>query len=155
MSNGFEFYDQLPRANAFKDLTNAQNYTRLPDDWLVGTSDIVGSTAAIAKGKYKTVNMIGAAVISAQMNGAKGQSLPFVFGGDGAAFACPKEHQQTAADALAAVQVWANDEFEMTLRVGMVSVGDIRAAGHEVAVARYQASEGCLLYTSPSPRDRG
>lgn len=142
MNNGFEFYDQLPRHSAFKTMTNADSYTPLPDDWMVGTSDIVGSTAAIGEGKYKTVNMIGAAVISAQMNGAKGQQLPFVFGGDGAAFACPQEHAKIAADALAAVQVWASEEFEMTLRVGMVPVGEVRAAGYDVAVARYQASEG-------------
>ncbi|WP_299297378.1 DUF3095 domain-containing protein [uncultured Tateyamaria sp.] len=136
------FYDQLPRQAAFSDLADPGLYTPLPDDWVVGTSDIIGSTAAIAASKYKTVNMIGAAVISAQINGAGGRAFPYVFGGDGAAFAHPPEHAEAAAAALAAVRVWAQAEFGMGLRVGVFPVADIRAAGREVAVARYSVSEG-------------
>lgn len=136
------FYDELPRHVAFSDMAQPTLYTALPDDWVVGTSDITGSTAAIAAGKYKVVNMIGAAVISAQINAAGGRAFPFVFGGDGAAFAHPAEFADTARAALAAVQVWAREEFDMGLRVGLFSVSEIRAAGHEVAVARYQVSDG-------------
>ena len=136
------FYDQLPRQTAFSDLADPALYTPLPDDWIVGTSDIVGSTAAIAAGKYKVVNMIGAAVISAQINGAGGRAFPYVFGGDGAAFANPPEHQDAAAAALAAVQVWAQEEFDMGLRIGLFRVADVRAAGFDVAVARYGVSDG-------------
>ncbi|MEO0380708.1 MAG: DUF3095 family protein, partial [Pseudomonadota bacterium] len=136
------FYDGLERHGAFSDLALPAHYTPLPDDWVVGTSDITGSTAAIAAGKYKVVNMIGAAVISAQINGAGGRAFPFVFGGDGAAFAHPAEFAQEAGAALAAVQVWAREEFDMGLRVGLFPVRNIRAAGHEVAVARYQVSHG-------------
>ncbi|MEP3056086.1 DUF3095 domain-containing protein [Ascidiaceihabitans sp.] len=142
MGKDFEFYSLLPTRDTFVEFASAEVYTSLPDDWMVGTSDIVGSTGEIAKGRYKTVNMVGAAVISAQVNAAKGRALPYVFGGDGAAFACPVSHAQTAAMALAAVQVWAQEMFGIELRVAMVSVGDIRRAGHDVAVARYQASEG-------------
>lgn len=142
MSDGFAFYDSLPRQDAFADMARSDSYTALPDDWMVGTSDIVGSTAAIAAGKYKTVNMIGAAVISAQVNGAQARPLPYVFGGDGAAFACPPEHADTASAALSAVQCWAMEEFDMELRVAMVSVADIRAAGLEVSVARHRVSSG-------------
>ncbi len=136
------FYDDLERRSAFSDMALPANYSPLPDDWVVGTSDITGSTAAIADGKYKVVNMIGAAVISAQMNGAGGRAFPFVFGGDGAAFAHPAEFADEVRAALAAVQVWAREEFDMGLRVGLFNVKDIRAAGHEVAVARYQVSDG-------------
>jgi len=136
------FYDDLERRTAFSDMAQPAHYTPLPDDWVVGTSDITGSTAAIAEGKYKVVNMIGAAVISAQINGAGGRAFPFVFGGDGAAFAHPAEFADEARAALAAVQVWAREEFDMGLRVGLFPVRDIRAAGHEVAVARYQVSDG-------------
>ena len=136
------FYDTLPRRTAFSDMAQPENYTALPDDWVVGTSDIVGSTAAISAGKYKVVNMIGAAVISAQINGAGGRAFPFIFGGDGAAFAHPPEYAEAARAALAAVQVWAREEFDMGLRVGLFPVADIRAARREVAVARYQVSDG-------------
>ena len=136
------FYDGLPRHQALAPLADPANYTPLPDDWVVGTSDIVGSTKAISEGRYKTVNMIGAAVNSAQINGAAGRAFPYVFGGDGAAFAHPPEHAGAARDALAAVQVWAREEFDMGLRVGLYPVSDIRAAGREVAVARYQVTDG-------------
>ena len=142
METDFTFYDMLPRRDAFVDFASQAAYTRLPEDWVVGTSDIIGSTREIASGRYKTVNMVGAAVISAQMNAAGGQALPYVFGGDGAAFACPASHADTAAQALAAVQVWAREAFDISLRIALVSVADIRAAGHDVAVARHQASEG-------------
>lgn len=136
------FYDDLPRLRAFDDVADLGRYTPLPDDWVVGVSDIVGSTDAVAAGKYKTVNMIGAAVISAQINAAGGRAFPYVFGGDGAAFAHPPEFAEEAAHALAAVQVWARAEFDMGLRIGLFSVADIRAAGPEVAVARYAVSDG-------------
>ncbi|UOA28731.1 DUF3095 domain-containing protein [Pseudosulfitobacter sp. DSM 107133] len=137
-----EFYDRLPLQTAFGTLSDQALYTPLPDDWLVGTSDIVGSTQAIAQGRYKTVNMIGAAVISAQINAAQGRAFPFVFGGDGAAFACPPQHAEAAQRALGAVRCWAGEEFDMQLRVAMVPVSVIRNAGREVAVARYQAAQG-------------
>ena len=111
MTQDFEFYDALPKGDAFVAFASPDVYTPLPDDWLVGTSDIVGSTREIANGRYKTVNMVGAAVISAQVNAAGGRPLPYVFGGDGAAFACPASHADTAAQALAAVQVWARELF--------------------------------------------
>ncbi|MEX0311448.1 MAG: DUF3095 domain-containing protein [Tateyamaria sp.] len=136
------FYDDLPRLTVFGDVADLSHYTPLPDDWVVGVSDIVGSTDAVAAGKYKTVNMIGAAVISAQINAAEGRAFPYVFGGDGAAFAHPPEFATDAGHALAAVRAWAREEFDMGLRVGLYSVADIRAAGRDVAVARYAVSDG-------------
>ena len=64
----------------------AKNYRPLPDDWVVGFSDVVGSTEAIAKGRYKAVNMVGAGVIAAVANALERRPFPFVFGGDGASF---------------------------------------------------------------------
>ncbi|MCR8826820.1 DUF3095 domain-containing protein [Pseudosulfitobacter koreensis] len=137
-----DFYDRLPLQDAFGTLSDAECYAPLPDDWVVGAADIVGSTQAIAEGRYKTVNMIGAAVISAQINAAEGRAFPFVFGGDGAAFACPQEQAEAAKRALSAVRRWAEEEFGLSLRVALVPVAAIRKAGREVAVARYQASQG-------------
>ncbi len=137
-----DFYDAVPRKPDFSSLSQADSYTPLPDDWVLGTADIVGSTQAVAEGRYKTVNMVGAAVISAQINAHAGEAFPFVFGGDGAAFAVPPEWKDRAEAALAAVQVWAKAEFGMGLRAAMVPVADIRAAGRDVTVARFQASPG-------------
>lgn len=134
------FYDDLPLLADFDALTNAENYAPLPADWVIGAADIVGSTKEIAAGRYKTVNMVGAAVISAQINGAGGQAFPFIFGGDGAAFAVPPARAVASAQALAAVQLWAKEEFGMNLRIAQVPVSAVRAAGRDVSVARYQVS---------------
>jgi len=98
-----DFYDAVPRKPDFSSLSQADSYTPLPDDWVLGTADIVGSTQAVAEGRYKTVNMVGAAVISAQINAHAGEAFPFVFGGDGAAFAVPPEWKDRAEAALAAL----------------------------------------------------
>ncbi|MEX0282133.1 MAG: DUF3095 domain-containing protein [Arenibacterium sp.] len=135
------FYDTLPRHSAFEELSDPSLFAPLPDDWVVGLADIVGSTKAIAEGQYKTVNMVGAAVISAQINGFGGRAFPYVFGGDGAVFACAPEDASQAAHALAAVQNWAKEQFDIDLRAAMIPVSDIRTAGRDVLVARFQASD--------------
>lgn len=138
----FSFYEGLPKFADFADMSDEGHYSPLPDDWWIGTSDVKGSTEAVQNGKYKTVNMVGAAVISAQINVHSGACFPYIFGGDGASFAVPPSWKDRASDALAAVKLWAQEEFEMHLRVGMVPVSHIRAAGFDVKVARFQASEG-------------
>nr|WP_254449116.1 DUF3095 domain-containing protein [Thalassococcus sp. S3] len=135
------FYESLPRVSAFNALTDPGAYTPLPSDWSLGLSDVVASTEAIAAGRYKTVNMVGAAIISAMMNALGGRPFPFVFGGDGASFAVPSADADAARTALAAVQSWAAAEFDLTLRTALVPVTDVREAGHDVRIARFQASE--------------
>lgn len=142
MGEGFDFYDAVPRIASFDQLTDRARYLPLPDDWVIGTSDIVNSTGLVAEGKYKTVNMVGAAVISAVMNGLEGQPFPFVFGGDGANFALPPDKAALAQDVLARVVRWAEEEFGIELRAALVPLAEIRAAGGNVLVARYQASAG-------------
>ncbi|MEN0041815.1 MAG: DUF3095 domain-containing protein [Pseudomonadota bacterium] len=142
-----DFYAALPRATAFDDLIADDSFTSLPDDWFVGIADIVDSTGHIQRGLYKTVNTIGAAVISAQINASSDETepgtgeFPFVFGGDGASFAMPGTHREAAATALARVRRWAKNEFDIDLRAAIVPVSAIRAAGHDVRVARYRISD--------------
>ena len=134
------FYADLEVVETFEMLADPANYHPLPDDWYVGLADIVGSTAAIDAGRYKVVNTVGAAVISAQINVQEGLVLPYVFGGDGAAFAVPESRVEAARDALAATKRWALDEFDFELRAALVSVRTIREAGHDVRVARHRAA---------------
>lgn len=141
-NQGHDFYDRLPREARFDHLTDPARYTPLPDDWQIGVADIVNSTGEVAAGRYKTVNMVGAAVISAVMNGLDGKPFPFVFGGDGAGFAIGPESALAAQEALAAVAIWARAEFDIGMRVALVPVAAARAAGHDVTVARFQASPG-------------
>ena len=136
------FYDQLARVSAFDQLTQAARFTPLPQDWWIGVADIVNSTGLVEQGRYKTVNMVGAAVISAMMNALKGTAFPFVFGGDGAGFAIPPQDEKAARDALARVKRWAQAEFDIEMRVALVPLADARAAGSDVRVARFQVSDG-------------
>ena len=43
-------------------------YEPLPDDWLIGVTDIVDSTPAIKSGRYEDVNYAGASIIAALGN---------------------------------------------------------------------------------------
>ncbi|AJC81690.1 hypothetical protein IE4803_PA00045 (plasmid) [Rhizobium etli bv. phaseoli str. IE4803] len=135
-----DFFAAVPLFSAFEGVTDAANYRPLPDGWVLALADIVGSTQAIAGGRYKDVNMAGASVISAVLNAVGKGDYPFVFGGDGALIALPGALEQTAREALAAVQVWVEEDLGLMLRVAIVPVADTRAEGLDVRVARYSAS---------------
>ncbi|GHH00798.1 DUF3095 domain-containing protein [Pseudodonghicola xiamenensis] len=136
------FYGQIVPRTDFAALLADDSFTPLPDDWVVGAADIVSSTAEIAAGRYKTVNMIGAAVIAAVANGLGGEAFPFVFEGDGALFAVPSRAEETVRAQLAALRRWADAEFGITLRAALIPIGDIRAAGLDLQVARFAPSGG-------------
>jgi hypothetical protein len=138
------FYETVPILENFADAVRAENYSPLPDDWVVGFADVVGSTKAVDNGRYKAVNMVGAGVIAAVCNALKRRSFPFVFGGDGASFAVSPADSPAAQAALAAMAAFAREEFEFDLRVGAIPVRDIRAAGRDVRIARYGATPYCV-----------
>ncbi len=135
------FFNAIPTFSAFEGVADARNYRPLPDDWALATTDIVGSTKAIGDGRYKAVNMAGASVISALLNALGRRDLPFVFGGDGALVAFPGGGTETARTTLAQTQAWVADELDLTLRAAIVPMTDIRAAGLDVRVAHFQASD--------------
>ncbi|MGE3626352.1 MAG: DUF3095 domain-containing protein, partial [Hyphomicrobiales bacterium] len=133
----------FPAAAAFTDfgrVVDEDIYRPLPDGWVIGVTDVVGSTSAIHAGGYKAVNMAGAAAISAMMNALNGVEFPFAFGGDGSHFAVPPEHGATARDVLARTALWAQDGLGLELRAGATTVGAARAAGHEALVAWHAPS---------------
>jgi len=135
-----DFFAAVPLFSDFEGVTDAANYRPLPDGWVLALADIIGSTQAIAGGRYKDVNMAGASVISAVLNSVGKGDYPFVFGGDGALIALPGSLEKAARDALAAVQVWVEEDLNLMLRIAIVPVADIRAQGLDVRVARYSAS---------------
>src|SRR5271156_1404020 len=138
-----DFYAAAPVFDSFVEVMAPSSYHALPEDWSVGFADVVGSTQAIAQGRYKAVNMVGAGVIAAVANALERRPFPFVFGGDGASFAVSASDAARAAEALAAMAVFAREELQMGLRVAMVPVTAIRAAGRDVRVGRFAASEHC------------
>ena len=135
------FYSSLPIFRDFTQVMDPALFRPLPDGWVVGTADIVQSTKAIAENRYKAVNMAGASVIVAVTHALNDREFPFVFGGDGASFAVPAADADAAREALVATAAWVRDDLELTLRIGMVTVAAIRAAGFDVRVARYAPSE--------------
>jgi hypothetical protein len=134
------FYQSLPIFTRFEGVADARNYRPLPQDWVLAVADIVGSTKAIAAGRYKQVNMAGASVISAVLNALGHEDHPFSFGGDGAMIALPGRYSDVAGAALASVRTWVARELGLDMRVALVPVSDIRAQGLDVAVARFAAS---------------
>ena len=135
------FFDTVPVFDDFGGVTNLDNYRPLPDDWALVAGDIVNSTGAIRQGNYKTVNMAGAAIISALVNALDNQQLPFVFGGDGATVAIPPSGIERARSAIAAVRTWAEEELRLDMRAAIIPLFEIRRAGRDVFVARFGASE--------------
>lgn len=131
----------MPVLGNFSEVFDSRRYAPVPDDWQVGVSDIVNSTKEIEKGRYKDVNVVGAAVISAVSNALDGDLPLFVFGGDGARLAVPPSNSEKVAEALSRVAMWAARDMNLNLRVGMTSVADIRSAGHEVLVTFWQPSD--------------
>ena len=138
--DGSGFYAALPAFTRFADVADPSRYGPLPVDWWVGVTDVVASTGAIAAGRYKTVNLAGASAISAAMNALHGASFPFVFGGDGATMAVWPGARDAVADALGRTVCWCREELDLELRAALVPVSAIRAAGHDVEVARFQAA---------------
>ena len=116
-------------------------YEALPDDWLIGITDVVDSTSAINSGRYEDVNYAGASVIAAVGNAWGSFDFPFVFRGDGAAFALSPNGIMTATSALRQVVAFARTNLNLVLRAGLLSVGEIRANGRDVRIAHYAASE--------------
>jgi hypothetical protein len=133
-------YEELPVFDAFERVSDPAVYTAIPDDWQVGVADVVKSTEALRSGRYKAVNMAGASVVSAIRNVLGTMSFPFVFGGDGAVVAVPPDGAEAARGAMAATANFVAEDLELGLRVGMLPVAAIRAAGHDMRVARYAAS---------------
>jgi len=136
------FYADLPAFADFKDVTGDQPFRPVPADWKVVIADVEGSTQAIEAGRYKDVNMVGAAAIAAAQNAMDKRDFPFVFGGDGATLVIPPDSFEKVAAALDGVRALARERFGMTLRVGAVEVAELYAEGLKVEVAKFELFAG-------------
>lgn len=139
------FYAEIEPCDHFDAIGDLSQFHRVPDDWFVVISDIRDSTPAIAQGRYKDVNMIGAACIVATLNAVSDRDIPFVFGGDGATLAVPGTVMEEVKAALQRVQVLAGKELGFTLRVGAVPVAELRRRGEDVLLARLRISPNNFL----------
>lgn len=135
------FYAGLPVLTDFQDVGSLENYSPLPDDWHIALCDVRNSTAAVEAGRYKNVNTVGAAVITAMLNASQGLEIPFIFEGDGAMLCVPSQLLQAARDALLQSQRVAKSSFGLDLRIATLPLAQVRAAGHQVLVTRYRVSD--------------
>lgn len=116
-------------------------YQRVPDDWSVVLTDVVGSTDAIARGRYKEVNALGVSCIVAVRNAVPDLDLPYVFGGDGATLLCPNSDVERVEIAVRRVREMATAAFGMQLRAAVVPHLDLSRRGFAISVARLQVSQ--------------
>jgi Protein of unknown function (DUF3095) len=133
-------YAEFESFQAFERVVDPSVFQAMPAESYIGVSDVVDSTAAINAGRYKSVNMAGAAVISAIMNAVGHRNFPFVFGGDGSSCLVGESELERARDAMARTARWVADDLDLEMRVALVPVAAVRAAGFDVRVARYAAS---------------
>jgi len=139
------FISTLPSVNDFSALGDHACFTPVPDDWRTYCCDVVSSTKAIEAGRYKAVNMAGAACIMAAINAAQDTEIAYVFGGDGATIAVLHSVAPAVDIALARTKRLAHDVFKLDMRVGAVPVKAIRQRGADVQVAMLELSPGNRL----------
>ncbi|MES0809510.1 DUF3095 domain-containing protein [Roseibium sp. SCPC15] len=137
-----DFYSELPSFSDFSAAGALDDYRPVPDDWFVLAADIVRSGDAVADGRYKDVNMIGAAVIAAVLNSVGRERVPFVFGGDGAMLVVAAADLKIACEALAGVVDLARQVMELELRAAAIPVADLREKGGDIRLRKYQLSPG-------------
>ena len=139
------FYADLPAFTDFAEFSDLSAYKPLPADWTVFVSDVVNSTQAIQAGRYKAVNMAGAATIMAALNAADGADLPYVFGGDGAIVAMPNTLAEAGREALARVAGLSETAYGLTLRVSEFPMTMLETAGHPFLVRKFALGESARL----------
>ena len=137
MSDDLLFFEEMPEFHNFQDIINQEHYKEAPMDWWIVITDVKDSTVAIENGRYKDVNTVGAATLAAIQNAMGRLQFPFVFGGDGATALIPNAHKLAVEQELSALRAISKDQFELGLRVGMVSVKEIHDHGIPVKVAKY------------------
>jgi hypothetical protein len=125
-------------------------YVAAPDDWIVVLADIKGSTEAARAGRYKDVNLVGAACITATLNVTSGLDLPYAFGGDGATALIPPQVRELVTGALRRTRRLARDGFALELRAGLVPVRALRRCGRRVLVANINSVPATTSPCSPA-----
>jgi hypothetical protein len=134
------FYRRLPAMLSFAEATDGRVHADVPEDWWIVIADVIGSTQAIEAGAYKNVNTVGVACIAAVTNVDRGLELPFVFGGDGATFAVPDVLRERVTVALRAAQQMAREAFGLSLRVGLIRVGELAGQDFRVRLGKVRLS---------------
>lgn len=145
MNDSLNFYSQLPSFELFSEQFDTRFQVDAPQDWFVIVADVKGSTLAVAEGRYKDVNVVGASCIIAVLNACKGADIPYVFGGDGASFLVPESLLHAVALALSGTRDMALESFGLELRLGAVPVSEVYENSLSIKVSKYQVSSSVYI----------
>ena len=132
------FYEMISGFKNFNGITTGEYFQPVPSDWAIFITDVKGSTKAIAEGKYKDVNTIGAASIVVTRKAMGKSDFPFVFGGDGATMLIPPSKIKAVSSELCALKRLSLKNFRLDLRVGMVTISELYAQNKNIEVAKYE-----------------
>lgn len=136
------FYRELPAFSDFELLSTDSIFRAVPEDWFVIIADIEESGREIEAGRYREVNTVGAGTVVVLQALLRDEPLAFVFGGDGASFLLSPKMIDQARTALANYRAFCAKQFGVTLRVGVVPVKDILAAGQKLEAAKFSGAGG-------------
>ena len=125
------FYHSAVPMESLEEFDAAGRFVQVPNDWYAAVTDVIGSTDAIACGRYKDVNLIGAAAIPALIEGL-GQELPYIFNGDGVLVLVPGAQREEAEKLLSGLVYLAQANFKLRLRAALFNIGELRSEGYEL-----------------------
>ncbi|MDG6777093.1 DUF3095 family protein [Thiomicrorhabdus sp. zzn3] len=137
------FEDSLPVYHQLEQTLQAEAYQQLPSDWIVVIADVRNSTNAIEQGRYREVNALGGSTIAAVLNAVKPMAVPYVFGGDGAAFCIPPLILPQVQKALRGCRQFAKETLALDLRIGLIPCTELQ---RPVAVCKFQTAETLVQY---------
>ncbi|EDM38846.1 hypothetical protein PBAL39_22275 [Pedobacter sp. BAL39] len=144
MGSSNQFYTNLPvNGGTFGALLRQpQLFAEVPADWYVVITDIERSTNAVFEGKHEQVNLIATGSIVSVLNiaFARGITVPFFFGGDGATFLVPPDVIDPVMKALYQYRVNTKNNFGLELRTGKVPVSAIYAEAHQLHLAKFSSN---------------
>ncbi len=124
-------------------LLNRKHFLKVPADWHVVITDIIGSTNAVMGGRHEDVNLIatGSIVTVLNLSFSNGIAVPFFFGGDGATFIVPDTLIDKVMQSLRAYRTQTLQGFGLELRTGTVAVAEIYEEGHEIWLSKFKRSD--------------
>ena len=141
-----DFYKNLPAIKRAIPavLANENYFVDLPENWHVVVADITNSTGAVATGRHGDINLVAAGCLIAALNVAKELKveIPYFFGGDGGTVLVPEQVLNKVIAGLNAHRINTNNNFSLELRVGSISVADIKKSGYRIRLAKVEESSG-------------
>ncbi|SES28317.1 DUF3095 domain-containing protein [Pedobacter rhizosphaerae] len=143
--NPNHFYANLPiyKIQLSDLLLKKECFKAVPNDWKIIVTDVKSSTEAVRSGLHENINLIATGSIVTVLNIAfkAGIAVPFFFGGDGATFIIPPEIAEQTMRALNVYRRNTLENFNITLRIGIVEVEAVYAQHHQLMVTRFSRGE--------------